>query len=44
MQSIDIFLDITKIADFDWKNADVGRTPGVCHVLYIFIGSTLGKV
>ena len=39
-----VFLDITKIADFGRKNADVGRTQGVCHVIYIFFGSILGKV
>ena len=26
------------------KNADVSRTQGVCHVIYIFLGSSLGKV
>ena len=26
------------------KNADISRTQGVCHVIYIFIGSSLGKV
>ena len=31
-----VFLDITKVADFQWKNADVSRTQGVCHVIYIF--------
>ena len=44
MQSISVFFDITKIADFWWKNADVSRTQGVCHVIYIFLGSSLGKV
>ena len=34
MQSISIFLDITKVADFCWKNADVSRTQKVCHVIY----------
>ena len=36
MQSITVFLDITKIAYFWWKNADVIRTQGVCHVIYVF--------
>ena len=27
-----VFLDITKFADFRWKNADVSRSQGVCHV------------
>ena len=44
MQSIPVFPDITKIADFRWKNADVSRTQGVCHVIHIFFGSSLGKV
>ena len=44
MQYIYVFLDITKIADFQWKNADVSRTQGVCHVIYIFFGLSLGKV
>ena len=35
MQSIFVFLDITKFADFWWKNADVSRTQGVCQVIYI---------
>ena len=38
MQSISAFLDITKCADFQSKNADVSRTQGVCHVIdYFFI-------
>ena len=41
MQSISVFLDITKVADFQWKNADVSR--GVSRDLYIF-ASSLGKV
>ena len=44
MQSISVFLDIAKFADFRWKNADVSRTQGVCHVIYIFFESSLGKV
>ena len=28
------FLDITKVADFQWKNTDVSRTQGLCHVTY----------
>ena len=44
MQSISVFLDITKFADLRWKNADVSRTQGVCHVIHIFFGSSLGKV
>ena len=44
MQSIFVFLDITKVADLRWKNADVSRTLGVCHVTFMFFGSSLGKV
>ena len=44
MQSISVFLDIPKFADFQWKNADVSRTQGVCHVIHIFFGSSLAKV
>ena len=33
MQSILVFCDILKIADFWWKNADVLKTQGVCHVI-----------
>ena len=39
-----VFLDITKVADSRWKNADGSRTQGACHVIYIFFGSSLGKV
>ena len=44
MQSISTFLDITKIADFPWKSADVSRTQELCHMIYMFFGSSLGKV
>ena len=44
MESIPVFLDITKVAGFRWKNADVSRTQGVCHVIYTFFESSLGKV
>ena len=44
MQSIPVFPDITKIADFWWKNADVSRTQVVCHVIYVLFGSSLGEV
>ena len=44
MQSIYVFLDIPKITDFWWKNANVSRTQGVRHVIYMFLRSTLGKV
>ena len=41
MESISGFLDIAKIPDFRLKNADVRRTQGVCHVIYIVFGSSL---
>ena len=44
MQSTLVFPDLTKIANFWWINADVGRTQGVCHVTHIFLGSSLGNV
>ena len=44
MQSIYVFLDIIKVGDFWWKNADVSRKEGVFQVANIFFGSCLGKV
>ena len=44
MQSIFVFLDKPKFADFQLKNANVGRTQGMCHVIHTFFGSSLGKV
>ena len=44
MQSISVFFDITKVTDFRWINADVRITQGVCHVIYAFLPSFLGKV
>ena len=41
MQTISAFLDIAKFADFRWKNADVSRTQGMCHVIHIFFGFPL---
>ena len=43
MQSIYVFSDIAKFAEFRWKNA-VSRNQAVCHVILIFVGSSLGKV
>ena len=43
MQSISVFLDIAKFADLRRTNADVSRTQGMCHVIHIFFGSSLGK-
>ena len=36
MQSLSVFLDITKLADFQRKNAYVIRTPGVCYAVNYF--------
>ena len=33
-----------KVADFQWKNADACRTQEVCHVIYVFFGSSSSKV
>ena len=44
IQSISVFLDIAKFAEFRWKNADVSRTQAVCHVIHIIFGSSLGTV
>ena len=44
IQSAFVFIDITKIADFGWRNADVSRTQGMCHVICIFVGSSLCKI
>ena len=44
MQSLSVFLDIAKFADFWCKNADVSRTQEVRHAIHIFFGSSLGKV
>ena len=44
MQSTSVFLDITKVADFRWKNADVSNTYRVRHVIYVFLGFSLGMV
>ena len=39
-----VFLDITKVADFQWKNNGASRTQEMCHVIYIFLGFYLDKV
>ena len=44
MKSLSVFLDITKIADSLSKIADISRTQGLRHVIYIFFRSSLGKV
>ena len=38
MQSVSVFLDTSKVADFQCKNVDVIRTQGLCHTIYIFLG------
>ena len=43
MQSTSVFLDIKQFDNFRRKNADVSRTQGVCHVMDMFFGSSLGK-
>ena len=35
MQSISVFLDIAKFADFWLKKANVGRTKGMYHMIHI---------
>ena len=44
MQFLSVFLDKAKSANFRWKNADVSKTQGVSHMIYVFFGSSLGKV
>ena len=44
MQSTSVFFDITKIADYRWKNAEVSRTQGVCHVIYMLFRCSLGSL
>ena len=38
---ISIFFDLANFADFWWKNADLSRTQGLCHLIHFF-GSSLG--
>ena len=44
MQSLSVFLNQTEVVDFQGENADVSRAEGVFHMIYIFFGSSLGKV
>ena len=39
MQSVSLFLDIIKVADFHWNNADVSKTEGLRDLIYLFFGS-----
>ena len=41
MQSVSVFLDITKVADFWRKNTDVTKNQEVRHVIHIFFVSVL---
>ena len=43
LYTIFVFPDITKTADFRWKNVDVSRIQRACHVIYVFFRSSLGK-
>ena len=43
MESISVFLNIAKFADIRSKNADVIRNQGLCRVICIVFGSSLGK-
>ena len=36
MKSISVFSDVAKFSDFRWKNADVSRIQGLCHVIIYF--------
>ena len=44
MKSTSVLFCITNVANFHGKNADVSRTHWVCHVIYIYFGSSLGIV
>ena len=44
MQSISVFFDITKVANFSSKKADVTGNQEKCHVIYILFGSSLGTI
>ena len=44
MESISVFGDIKKATEIRWKYTDVSRTQGVCHTIYMFFVSFLGKV
>ena len=44
MQSISVFLDIAKFADFWLKNADISRTQEVCDVIHIIFEPSSSKV
>ena len=37
-------LKCKQVVDLQLKDADISRTHELCHVIYIFFGSSLGKV
>ena len=41
MQSIYVFLNITKVADFWRKNADFSGTQELCYMIYQFFAFSL---
>ena len=42
LEELEIMSQNTMI--FVGKNVDFSRTQGVCHVIHIFFGSSLGKI
>ena len=44
IQSISVFVDIRKVNDFRFKNANVSGTQEVSHVVYMFLKSSLGTL
>ena len=44
MQSVSVFFDITKVSDFRRKIADVSNPQAAYHMIYMFFGSSLGKI
>ena len=44
IQSISVFVDIRKVNDLLFKNANVSGTQGVSHVVYMFLKSSLGTL
>ena len=38
------FMMQPRVADFWWKNGNISRTQDICHMIYIFFGSSQGKV
>ena len=44
MQFIGVLLDIAKLADFRWKNADRSNIQWKCHVIHLFFASSLYEV